>query len=143
MIEASPSTRARSHAAADAGSPRGVNPQADRGDEPALLASATAWEGLSRGCRTVGLCGRGSQSRQKAQPPGHPCFLQGSESTPAMQSLHVWGQFCYRRGWRLKAESSADLGVPHASHIPSGHLHGPWTPPWSLTLAVGSPCKMS
>lgn len=49
MIEASPTTRARSHAVADAGLPQGANPQADRGDEPALLASATFWEGLARG----------------------------------------------------------------------------------------------
>lgn len=49
MIEASPATRARSNAAADAGLPRGANPQADREDEPALLASATVWEGLACG----------------------------------------------------------------------------------------------
>lgn len=97
MIESSPTTRARSHTAADAGLPRGVNPEADRGDEPALLAPATAWEGLTRGWRMVGFCGRGSQSRQKPQPSGHPCFLQGCKSVSAMQSLGQFGAVLLQR----------------------------------------------
>lgn len=114
-----------SHAAADAGLPRGVNPQADRGGEPALLASAAAWQRLARGWLVVGFCGQAKATtiRTSLLSPGQP------EHSHHADRGAVWMQLCCSRGWRQKApESSTNLGVPHAIHIPSGYLHGPR--PW-------------
>jgi len=65
MTEASPATRARSHAAADTGLPQGANLQGDRGGRTSRAGTGHSLGWSHTRLVTSRVCGRGSQSNHQ------------------------------------------------------------------------------
>lgn len=100
------------------------------GDKPAMPAQGVSWDGLTHVRRLVGFCGRGSQSRQEPQEPGHILAFSTAMRAPLpcvkdCRPCGGLGAILLQEGLGPLLKMLTSLRVPRASHLPLGTSMAP------------------